>query len=115
MLEPERYLFSQKEKRGRFLLTSIRVGTNRLRIETGRWKRPYEKAEDRRCIQCNSGEVEDEKHFILHCAKFRDLRAEMFEALRLKNGLNLAVATAEVQWKTLMTTEKKPGQVSDIL
>src|SRR6185503_4445197 len=38
-LELERYLLSEKEKVGRYLLTRLRVGTNRLQIETGRWKR----------------------------------------------------------------------------
>jgi len=115
-LEPESYLFSEKEKVGRGLLTSIRVGTNKLRIETGRWKRPSEKPEERLCIQCDSGEVEDEKHFVLHCARFQTLRDEMFEAIKRKNNVNLAMATVDTQWNTLMgNAERKPGQMSDLL
>ena len=52
----EDYLLSEKEKIGRYLLTSVRVGTNKLRIETGRWKRPVEKPEERVCIQCEKGD-----------------------------------------------------------
>ena len=39
-----------------------------MRIETGRFNGL--KPEDRVCQLCNSGEMEDEKHFILTCDRF---------------------------------------------
>jgi hypothetical protein len=115
-LKLESYLLSEKDKIGRYGLTSIRVGTNKLRIETGRWKRPIEKAADRVCIQCGSGAVEDERHFVLHCSRFKDMRSEMFEAVEQVSDKKLTNASEEVQWQVLMGgVEKKPGLVSDIL
>lgn len=99
----EKYLLSEKEKKGRYLLTAIRTGTNKLRIETGRWKRPVEKQEDRVCIQCGSGEVEDEKHFILCCNYFRDLRSELFDEVRGVCGVDWDSMSMERQWDLLMS------------
>ena len=89
----EKYLLSEKEKKGRYLLTAVRTGTNKLRIETGRWKRPVERKEDRVCIQCGNGEVEDERHFILCCNRFQDLRRrrrrDLFNEVRVACGMDL--------------------------
>jgi hypothetical protein len=38
-LKLEEYLISEHNKKGRYLLTSLRVGTAKLRIKTGRWKK----------------------------------------------------------------------------
>ena len=73
-LQLEKYLLSGSQKSGRYLLTSIRTGTNKLRIETGRWKRPKELIEQRVCRNCMTGQVEDEKHFILDCKVYDTLR-----------------------------------------
>jgi len=91
------------------------VGTNNLRIETGRWKRPVEKPEKRVCLQCNCGAAENEKHFILHCPRYQQLRAEMLNSLDAVNHENLITSSDEERWQNLMRNEKKPGQVSDLL
>jgi hypothetical protein len=115
-LKLESYLLSEKDKIGRYGLTSIRVGTSKLRIETGRWKRPIEKAEDRVCIQCASGEVEDEKHFILHCNRFQGLRDEMFTAVERACDKKIAQASKDTQWGLLMRgEEKRQGLISEAL
>ena len=85
------------------------MGTNKLRIETGRWKKPVEKAHDRLCIQCGIGVVEDEKHFLLECSHFRELSEAMYTEIRLGNGGDLAAVTTDAQWEALMTVEKNPG------
>lgn len=109
-LEFESYLLSEKDKFGRYLLTGLRSGTNKLRIETGRWKRPIEKEHERLCLQCHNGEIEDERHFLLRCSRFQDLRKEMFDNIRLKTGLDLDTKSQEIQWQKLMASETKPGQ-----
>jgi len=63
-LRLEEYLTVEQEKEGRYYRTSLRTGTNNLRIETGRWKRPIEKVEDRTCRACCTQEVEDEQHYL---------------------------------------------------
>ena len=75
-LQLERYLSVEKHIEGRYLLTRIRSGTNSLRIETGRRKREQEV--DRICRTCVSGDIENERHFILNCTAYTDLREDMF-------------------------------------
>ena len=61
-------------KRTRNLLTRLRSGTNFLRIEKGRYDK--EAVEDRLCYLCKK--VEDEKHFLLECDLYREVRADAF-------------------------------------
>jgi hypothetical protein len=57
-------------------LAKIRGGSNRLRIEQGRYVK--EDINQRLCRCCNSGSVEDEAHFMLHCSVYDDLREQMW-------------------------------------
>ena len=93
------------------MLTNLRTGTNKLRIETGRWKRPVEKPEERICRQCNNAEIEDEKHFILKCEKYRDLRDEMLT----KFAPSLKTRSHDEQWSFLMGEAKKPRQTHEVI
>ena len=74
-LKREEYL-KEDEVRLRRRLTQLRGGTNELRIEEGRWRR--EKLEERVCLLCGSGRVEDEMHFMLECEAYGELRGKMF-------------------------------------
>ena len=58
----------------------LRGGTNKLRIETGRWV--GEREEERVCNVCLCEVVEDEKHFLLACPRYVRERAHMFEQIR---------------------------------
>jgi hypothetical protein len=49
------------------VLTRLRLGTNGLAIETGRWEGKL--AKERTCRHCNNA-VEDEMHFIGHCPAY---------------------------------------------
>jgi hypothetical protein len=113
-LKLESYLLSEKEKTGRYLLTSIRTGTNKLRIETGRWKKRKEKVEERVCIQCGSGEIEDEKHFILHCSRYGTLRNEMYDKVWMRAMIKLDIASEGAQWKFLMDGGLEKTQYPDL-
>jgi hypothetical protein len=53
-------------------MVMTRGGTNDLRIETGRYEKLEE--EERICIFCGSGEVEDERHFLCRCEAWKDER-----------------------------------------
>ena len=81
-LEYEEYLNGGGGE-GREALTAVRGGTNALRIETGRHRitnrhRALE-VEERVCLVCASGEVEDERHFVMRCSYYADLREKMWE------------------------------------
>ena len=54
----------------RIATTRIRVGSHRLRVETGRWSRTPR--EDRLCV-CSTG-VQDEIHVLLQCPSSQQLR-----------------------------------------
>ncbi|KAH9287672.1 hypothetical protein KI387_031789, partial [Taxus chinensis] len=45
-------------------------------VKSGRWKRPKEVWEDRVCVFCTSSAVESEKHFMLECSTYSDIRAQ---------------------------------------
>ena len=74
---------------GREIMTRLRGGTNELRIEKGRYPNTNRdrrlEIHERICLLCMSGEIEDEKHFVLDCVVYGDLRRKMFEVVRKKN------------------------------
>ena len=59
----------------------FRLGVLILRIETGRFQRPRQPAEQRLCLICENGEVEDEAHFLLRCEAYSPERQGLFEKL----------------------------------
>lgn len=78
-LELEPYILQFDRERRRHL-TMLRGGTNKLRIERGRWR--GENEYERVCNVCITQEVEDEKHFILGCSMYVRERVEMFEKIK---------------------------------
>ena len=74
--------------------TRLRGGTNELRIEKGRHRatnRDHILHESERvCLICASGEVEDERHFLIDCAEYEDLRETMFDVVDEKMKENCA-------------------------
>ena len=112
-LELEKYLLSEHNKPARYLLTRIRSGTNQLRIETGRWKRPMEKEAERICNFCADDAIENEQHFILSCPAYGDLRKALFATIVDANP-KITLDTFENQWKILMSNHSVP-KVADSL
>ena len=106
-LKLEEYLLSEHNKKGRYLLTSLRVGTAKLRIETGRWKRPVEKESERICLKCQKGQIENEKHFIAYCETYDDMRQNMImKVLEKSNGkYDFQNLSSEELWQVLMSTQ----------
>jgi hypothetical protein len=77
VLKPEPYL-EVYHRSGISELAKVRGGTNRLRIEQGRYRK--EKLEVRICEYCDSGRIEDEAHFMLECKLYEEFREEMWRA-----------------------------------
>ena len=65
----------------RKMLSKFRLGLLHLRIETARFVRPKIPPEERTCLICNNGEVEDETHFLLTCSKFEQHRQILFNKI----------------------------------
>ena len=58
----------------RVALSKLRLSTHSLLIETGRYGRNRVDRNERRCTLCDTGDLEDECHFILICPKYNDIR-----------------------------------------
>jgi hypothetical protein len=63
----EPYLDFIKEKKYRVALSQFRTSSHRLEIETGRYQNIDRK--DRICKNCNTGQIENEYHFLFICQK----------------------------------------------
>ena len=88
-------------------LVKVRGGTNRLRIEQGRYIK--EALEERNCIYCNNGEIEDEKHFMLKCEVYVDLRENMWrEFERITETKTESLPTEDSQLKALIGEQFQP-------
>ena len=68
----EEYVKLNMYKNERSIMCQFRSGVLPLRIETGRFI--GEKLNQRVCRFCNTDVVEDEKHFLFHCALYNKLR-----------------------------------------
>ena len=58
-------------------ICKIRVSAHSLNIETGRCKniiRP-----ERKCTNCSKGDIEDEKHLIVDCPLYENIRVKFFD------------------------------------
>ena len=83
-----------REKRRQ--LTMLRGGTNKLRIETGRWRKESEN--ERVCNVCLCAQVEDERHFLLACPRYVKERVEMFDKIREECNLDY-VENMNEEWQ----------------
>ena len=75
----EKYLLVDSDVRGRSYHTSLRSGTNCLEIERGRHMGIDKKF--RFCKNCDTKSVEDERHFLMLCPLYKDLRAKFFKTI----------------------------------
>jgi hypothetical protein len=72
----EPYLVNIKSYQHRRALSCLRLSSHKLEIEVGRYNPP--KPRDRRhCRVCDTGDIEDEFHFILVCPKYVTLRRKL--------------------------------------
>jgi hypothetical protein len=77
--EPYVLCFLDREKRS--YVAQLRSGILPLQVEVGRWNGiPIE---ERTCLLCNLGLVEDECHFLFECYKFHDERINLFTQLNV--------------------------------
>ncbi len=72
--ELEDYLQSVRDTKQRRILTKYRLSEHRLAIETGRHRKSWLPGEQRVCVHCETGEIETETHFLLHCHKYLSIR-----------------------------------------
>ena len=58
----------------RQVISKIRCSNHTLEIEKGRHRAIHVPRENRLCIQCDEGAIEDELHFLLECKTYEPLR-----------------------------------------
>jgi hypothetical protein len=102
----EEYLLLNLKKNERSLLAQFRTGILPLRIETGRYV--GESVEDRHCTLCNSGAIETEKHFLLECSLYSNVRNTVFD--NLLTDISFVNLVTEHKLEHLMT--KYPRKMS---
>ena len=58
-------------------ICKIRVSAHPLNIETGRYKNIIRS--ERKCTNCSEGDIEDEKHFVVDCPLYENIRVKCFD------------------------------------
>jgi len=100
--------------------SKLRGSASCLAIETGRYKQPFVKAEERYCTMCRDTEilvVEDEQHFLANCPLLEHIRVLLkdtvptingYEITRLKDKkkLNIALGIISKMYYRRSLTEK---------
>lgn len=86
------YLSEVSNRSYRKALTYLRLSCHSLLIETGRYNNIP--PDSRYCIFCNNASLEDEKHFLLNCSLYADLRSSLCCSLR---GLNPYISQMSAQ------------------
>ena len=73
-LQLQPYLQSLNVTKFRNAISKLRMASNRLEIEAGRWVRVNERVpvNERKCRLCNV--MEDEYHFVIECNRYNELR-----------------------------------------
>ena len=79
----EKYLNLNLNRYERSLMAQFRVGILPLRIEVGRYR--GEEVHFRKCVFCDSEDVEDEQHFLLKCSMYNEFRQDLLSKCNLSN------------------------------
>ena len=69
----------------RKIITRWRLSCHTLRIETGRYERPFILRKDRVCTLCNV--LEDEEHVIFVCPAYHIIRNKYHQLLGINNTI----------------------------
>ena len=84
-------------------------------IETGRYNKPSKIPIDERfCLKCKDGSIEDEKHFLLHCSKFDVLRNSLFRNITVIVPSFLSL-TDESKFQLLITCMNGDNDICHIV
>ena len=87
-LQVEKYLLNSENRFGRYLTTQLRSGSSCLRIERGRYRQKGTgeglEVSERTCQICDSNDVEDECHFMLHCPVYDHLRDKLWTEIEFR-------------------------------
>jgi len=80
-IETENFVTAFIPKYQRSLMAQIRIGILPLAIETGRYTRTD--LDNRLCLLCDNGHIEDETHFLCQCPAYRNIRDKYIQTLSM--------------------------------
>ena len=93
-------------------LVKLRGGTNRSRIEKGRYNK--EALEERVCVFCDLREVESEQHFMLRCKAYTLEREEMWRAYEhITQSSRNDLASEDEQMRALLGDTHQANEEAD--
>ena len=94
----------------------LRAGSMPLNIEMGRYSKPPIPLQERICTLCSENCIEDEKHFLMQCTLYEDIREELFDTvnailpgfnnLTLHNKFINLMSNDELVYHTIMAVYK---------
>ena len=100
----ESYIFSLPSITYMQAIAKFRLSSHNLRIETGRHMRPVTPVDQRKCLNCNTDNIEDERHFLLNCKKHENERRILFNVAR-KYLIGFDFLADDDKFVTLMSTK----------
>ena len=107
----EEYVKRVMPRSHRSALAKFRCGTAPIRIETGRYERNRPSAENRTCYICNDG-IEDEKHVLLKCSLYEDLRNELVMNV-MENNTNYNLLSEDEKSNNCISCGQNPTSYFD--
>ena len=102
----EQYLITIPNITDRRLMTKLRISDHSLEIEKGRHKKPYKSPQDRLCPFCKTS-TEDEKHFLVKCNLYDNLRQKLTTDLKQRTNLDLDHLSEQNKFTTLINPPQK--------
>ena len=75
----EDYLKTIRNPAHRISITKLRLAVHSLRIQTGKYENKGASipVEERTCLICKINCIEDERHFLMYCQEYDDIRHEL--------------------------------------
>lgn len=107
----EKYVETNVPRFKKRYFAMLRAGSLPLSVETGRYTKPKTPLNERLCEMCSMQCVEDEKHFLLTCNLYSDIREAMIEKAGLMNA-NFLTFSYDEQFNYLMSEPKMAYTVS---
>ena len=89
-------------------ITKLRQGVHSLRIQTGKYENKGASipVEERTCLICKRNCIEDERHFLMYCQEYDDIRHEL-HSLIYNNDPFFANLSDDDKIRYLLTLDKE--------
>ena len=97
----EKYIQLIKDLKVRSSITKFKISSHKLKIESGRYTKPFTPLENRKCERCDLNLIEDEIHFFDKCPSFSNSRLDLFEFILKSNKNYLTLSSFDKLFWTI--------------